>query len=89
MMEEETDVTTSSIKRHAIETKMQFHAAIVTKKAPVGEGEKGNNFTGNWFLSDLPKNGYCKLIYTFLGWPDTFPCNTNQAREVLTFYWEK
>lgn len=45
-----SDVMTSSIKRHATGAKMQFHAAIMTRKAPVGEGEKGNNFKGNRFL---------------------------------------
>lgn len=41
-----SDVMTSSIKRNAIEAKMQFHAATIRKKAPMGEGRKGNN----WFL---------------------------------------
>lgn len=33
-------------------------------------------------FSDLPTSGYCKLIYTFSGWPEEFPCNISQASEV-------
>lgn len=52
-------------KDNAIEAKMQFHAAIIRKKDPVGEREKEIITSGEIVFSYLPKSGYYKLIFTF------------------------
>lgn len=66
VMEVETQMLRQAVsKDNAIEPKMQFHAAIIRKKAPVEEGEKGNITSGKIVFSDLPKSGYYRLIYIF------------------------
>lgn len=66
VMEVETQMLRQAVsKDNAIEPKMRFHAAIIRKKAPVEEEEKGNITSGKFVFSDLPKSGYYRLIYIF------------------------
>ncbi|KAK4811124.1 hypothetical protein QYF61_019755 [Mycteria americana] len=58
-------------------------------RPPPRKTKKGNTPGDYWQIdfSELPRqNGYrylLVLVDTFSGWPEAFPCRTNQAREVV------
>lgn len=58
-------------------------------RPPPGKIKRGNTPGDYWQIdfSELPRqNGYWYLLVlvdTFSGWPEAFPCCTNQAKEVI------
>ncbi|MCQ4179362.1 transposase family protein, partial [Klebsiella pneumoniae] len=62
---------------------------VVKKKVQMGKLKLGTEPGDYWQIdfSELPRqNGYRYILVgvdTFTGWPEAFPCRTNQAKEVI------